>query len=510
MQIAVIYCRVSDAKQKIDGHGLESQEVRCLDYAQRCGYDVVGVYKDDASGGVAERPAFAEMLAYLSANRKKQHVVIVDDLNRVARSLDVHLLFRKKISEFGARFESPTMKFGDGADDRMVEMMLVNVAEYQRNKNAEQVRNRMWGRIMNGYWVFRAPLGYKYKKVGAHGKILVPDEPIASILKTALEGYASGRFQTPVEVKRYLESEPDFPKDTKEGEVRIQRIREWLTQFLYTGYVERPEWGIDLREGQHEGLITLQTFRKIQDRLAGRVRHVAKAPVRKDLHEEMPLRGFVRCGDCDRPLTGGKTKGRNKYYVYYECQNKQCPSFRKSIRKDVIEGDFEKVLASARPSRALSNLAHAMLQDLWDHRQKQAAEHKTSLKRQVQEIEAKIESLVDRTLETSSAAMIARYEERLRDLKQEKAALAEKAALPAKPQQTFERTSRTAMDFLSNPLKLWNSSRYKDKRAVLKLTFSDELRYKRNEGYRTANFSLPFKLLGDFETSKTQYTTLLR
>ena len=255
------------------------------------------------------------MLAYLSVNRKKQYVVIVDDLNRVARSLDVHLLFRKKISELGARFESPTMKFGDGADDRMVEMMLVNVAEYQRNKNAEQVRNRMWGRIMNGYWVFRAPLGYKYKKVGAHRKILVPDEPIASIFRTALEGYASGRFQTPVEVKRYLEAEPDFPKDTKEGEVRIQSIREWLTQFLYTGYVERPEWGIDLREGQHDGLITLQTFQKIWDRLAGRVRHVAKAPVRKDLHEEMLLRGFVRCGNCDRPLTGGKTKGRNKYYV---------------------------------------------------------------------------------------------------------------------------------------------------------------------------------------------------
>ena len=120
-----------------------------------------------------------------------------------------------------------------------------------------------------------------------------------------------------------------------------------------------------------------------------------------------------------------------------------------------------------------------MLRDLWDHRQKKAAEHKTSLKRQVQEIEAKIESLVDRTQETSSATMIARYKERLRDLEQDNAVLAEKAALPAKPQQTFERTSRTAMDFLPNPFKLWNSSRYEDKRPVLKLPFSDELRYKR-------------------------------
>ena len=34
-----------------------------------------------------------------------------------------------------------------------------------------------------------------------------------------------------------------------------------------------------------------------------------------------------------------------------------------------------------------------------------------------------------------------------------------------------------------------------DKRAVLKLIFADRLAYKRNEGFRTANLSLPFKAL---------------
>lgn len=250
---AVIYCRVSDAKQKTEGHGLESQEVRCLEYARRCGYKLVGVYKDDASGGVAERPAFGRMLAYLADHRKHRHVVIVDDINRVSRSLDVHLLFRRKLDELGARFESPTMKFGDGADDRMVEMMLVNVAEYQRNKNAEQTRNRMWGRMMNGYWVFKAPIGFRYEKTGSHGKLLVRDEPVASILQEALERYGDGRLQTLTEVKRWLEAEPEFPKDRHTGEVRIQRIREWLEQVLYAGYIERPEWGIARRQGQHEG-----------------------------------------------------------------------------------------------------------------------------------------------------------------------------------------------------------------------------------------------------------------
>ncbi|MEM6974059.1 MAG: recombinase family protein [Pseudomonadota bacterium] len=35
---ALIYCRVSDKKQKTEGHGLESQEHRCRAYAEERGY----------------------------------------------------------------------------------------------------------------------------------------------------------------------------------------------------------------------------------------------------------------------------------------------------------------------------------------------------------------------------------------------------------------------------------------------------------------------------------------
>ncbi len=499
-QPAVIYCRVSDTKQKTEGHGLESQEVRCLEYAKSKGYKVIATYKDDASGGDLKRPESEEMLKYLRANRRVPHVIIIEDISRLARDTRIWMWFRDELAKTNSTLECPSFQFGETSEAWLMEMMSVNFAEYHRLKNAEQTRNRMWGRMMNGYWVFQAPRGYKYEKVGPHGKLLVRDEPVASIMQTALEGYANGTFQTLTEVKRYLEAQPDFPKDTKKGEVRIQRIREWLTQILYAGFIERPDWNIELRDGQHDGLISLHTFRKIQDRLAGRETSIAKAPVRKDLHEEMPLRGFVLCGDCDRPLTGGRSKGRTKYYVYYECHNKECVSHRKSIRKADIEKDFEMLLATATPTRKLFEFVHTMLKDLWDKHGERLTEQRRSLKGKIREVDAKIETLVDRTLETSSATLIERYEARLRDLEQEKAALVEQTTLPAEPKDTLQRTFRTAMEFLGNPLKLWNSSRFEDKRAVLKLTFADQLAYKRNEGFRTANFSLPFKLLGDFST----------
>lgn len=63
---ALIYCRVSDKKQKTQGHGLESQEHRCRKYAQDRGYDVEMVFPDDITGGVdfMKRPGMRAMLAY--------------------------------------------------------------------------------------------------------------------------------------------------------------------------------------------------------------------------------------------------------------------------------------------------------------------------------------------------------------------------------------------------------------------------------------------------------------
>jgi site-specific DNA recombinase len=79
-----------------------------------------------------------------------------------------------------------------------------------------------------------------------------------------------------------------------------------------------------------------------------------------------------------------------------------------------------------------------------------------------------------------------------------KIVLAEKIASTGRPVRSFDETVRTAFDFLASPWKLWSSERLEDKRTVLKLAFADRLTYVRNEGFRTPDFSLPFKALGHF------------
>ena len=93
-------------------------------------------------------------------------------------------------------------------------------------------------------------------------------------------------------------------------------------------------------------------------------------------------------------------------------------------------------------------------------------------------------------------------------MEEQKTFLTEKISKCGQPLAPFEQIYRTAFDFLANPSKLWASERYEDKRAVLKLVFAQRLPYTRNEGYRTAKTSLPFRALEGLHLGKLEMVRL--
>jgi site-specific DNA recombinase len=494
-QQAVIYCRVSSPKQVTEGHGLASQETRCREYAKHKGYQVLDVFREEGlSGKLLDRPNMKAMLSYLKQHKHEKLVVIIDDISRLARDIETHLHLRAAITSAGGKLESPSIEFGDDSDSRLVEHLLASVAAHQREKNAEQVHNRMRARMMNGYCVFNAAPGYRYEKVGKHGKMLVRDEPCASIIAEGLEGFAHGRFETQMEVKRFWEASPHFPKD-KRNTVHLQKVKEILTRVLYAGYLDKPDWGISLVKGHHEALISFETYQKVQERLNGK----PKVPVRKDIREDFPLRGFVACASCGHPMTACWSRGRGGLYAYYLCHGKHngvnCSQYGKSIRREEIEGDFEALLKEMKPSKEIFLLIAEMFTDLWNEQRDIAKLEAEKIRRDILQIERKTEQLFDRIIDTDSPILITAYEKKIRNLEEEKIRLDENIAKCGRPLQSFEETFQTAFSFFSNPYKLWVSDRLEHKRAVLKLTFSEQLHYCKKEGFRTPEKALPFTLL---------------
>jgi site-specific DNA recombinase len=153
----------------------------------------------------------------------------------------------------------------------------------------------------------------------------------------------------------------------------------------------------------------------------------AKIPARKNLNEDFPLRGAVRCSDCGNPLTACWTKGRSKHYPYYYCFTKACESYGKVIARKKIEGEFVSLLYKLEPSAPLFTTAAKMFETWWRYQQAQIEQRGQSLEREIQKLDGKIEQLMDRLVETDSDSMVKAYENRIKKFETDKAVLVEKS-----------------------------------------------------------------------------------
>ena len=139
-----------------------------------------------------------------------------------------------------------------------------------------------------------------------------------------------------------------------------------------------------------------------------------------------------------------------------------------------------------------------MFRDLWDRKQANMKSEAKALASALAKVEEQMEQTVERIVETSVPAVIRALEAKVVKLEKEKLLIAERMAQGARPANDFNKKLRTALSFLANPSSLWETGQVEDRRAVLKLTFADRLRYKRGEGFRTTDLALPFRVLGDF------------
>lgn len=495
-QRAVIYCRVSGKKQ-LKGSGLDSQEHRCRQYADAKDYDVVARFPDDVSGGgdFMKRPGMVALLKFLDDHPEENFVVIFDDLKRYARDVEFHLKLRRMMNERGAIRECLNFNFEDTPEGKFTETISAAAGEYERETMGRQNWQKSVARIEQGYCVQAVPpVGYKYVAAKSGGKILVKDEPSASILTEALEGYETRRFETQTEVKRFLESHPEFPKNGKNGMLAKQSVVNILRRHLYAGLVDGRPWGVSIQEGRHEGLISVEVFNRIQERLDGGV----YAPARKDVAVDFPLRGAVCCSSCDTPLTAGWSKGKYKKYPYYFCRAKGCAMYGKTIARQKIEGAFESLLSELQPTRSLVDMTAAMFRNCWDIQLEQAASIAKAVKREAVDAERKIEKLLDAVVEASNPRVISAYEKQIEKLERQRLELHEKERELSKSPDSFDDLFELSIRFLSSPWKLWNTGRFDMQRLVLKLTFTEHLRYCRESGFRTPQTTVPFAFLGDF------------
>lgn len=110
-QRALIYVRVSTARQALEGIGLDAQESKCRTHAERMGWPVDAVFREEGiSGkdGVKDRPALAALLE--KAKQTPHAVIVVYSVSRLARRqrLLLELLDDLAVSSATESFDTST------------------------------------------------------------------------------------------------------------------------------------------------------------------------------------------------------------------------------------------------------------------------------------------------------------------------------------------------------------------------------------------------------------------
>ena len=470
MQRVIIYCRVSSERQESQGHGLDSQEHRLRQYCADHGWLVDRVFKDTASGGgdYMRRPAMAELLRHLRQKTFVNYFVVVDDLKRLARDTEHFIKLKRVLDSYGTSLKCPNFVFEDSPEGMFIQTLIAATSQLEREQNRRQVLQKMKARLECGYWCLAVPpRGYRYQDCGS-GKLLVPDEA-APTVRTVLEGYASGRFQRRVDVRRYLET-----VSSRWGEVvSIDTVNRILRQStLYAGYLEYPRWEVSLRPAKHEALIPLKTAETIKARLDNQfIAH----PV-ASLDGNFPLRRFLRCHVCNRSLTGSFSTGRNAKYPYYHCTNRNCT--RPNFRRADVEAAFQHLLSQITAQTGTLRLASAIVRE---HYQRQIGHRKERVgeaRRQLGVLRERKQRILDRLLDTDQANLVGTYEEKLKALEREETVLRGRSEEPESPASDLMTRFALVADFLENPLGQWKHGDLHTKRLVLNLVFQAPLTYK--------------------------------
>lgn len=116
----------------------------------------------------------------------------------------------------------------------------------------------------------------------------------------------------------------------------VSRLSEILRNPFYCGYLSHNLLEGQVIKGNHEALITEETFLQANEML----KKNAQGYKQENRNANIPLKNFVRCAECGTPFTGYIVKAKNLYY--YKCNRIGCKCNRSAKGMHSLYADFLK------------------------------------------------------------------------------------------------------------------------------------------------------------------------
>jgi site-specific DNA recombinase len=453
---------------------------------------VVWVFNDSFSWWDIDRPWINQLFLFIDQQEKKWnkiHYFVVDDINRIARSYEVHLQITTELKKRNIAYETVNMKFESTPVGSFMEWMMALNAEFFRIENRARVISRQEARLLDWYRPWCYPIGYKTDKAPVWWRMLIRDEPNATIIQEALEWYASWSLSTALEVAYYLEDkwlnmDKYDKKRKKPKQIHRSLAHRIMTNVLYAWYIEynavtrdkkwliKKAWNISLRKWKHEWLISLETFDIIQKKLN------TKRPYQKEalqVNDEYPLRRYIVCDCCGLPLTSGKSRsGTWARYPYYT-SNKNCELHCKNIPAPYLHQLVSSTLEKMAPTKQWIKILQESLIEEYQERMKEKNNESINTDKQLKDIDAEINKFMDVIINSSSSLVIKKMEQKIEECEYKKLTLQSKATTTKKA-YSAEQTLEYALDIISNAHYIFKEWTIDEKQTILELAFGKTMR----------------------------------
>jgi site-specific DNA recombinase len=342
-----VYCRKStDEGLDSDFNSLDAQRQSCENFiASQKNEGWVALpetYSDGGfSGSNTERPGLQALLRDVEAG--KVQVIAVYKLDRLSRSLIDFVALLEKLEKHGVAFVSVTQHFNTATPmGRLMLNILICFAQFERENMIERVRDKIAATKRLGKWCGgQPPLGYD---VVPGGRKIVINEAEAAQVQAIFDLYLE--LRSIAEVKRELDERGWVNKRRTSRKGRISGGKPWLKSTLgnllgnitYTG---RIAYQGEIYQGEHQAIIDIETYEKVQHMLAQQKQ--CRGAERRIKHHAL-LGGLLRCGACDCGMTYSWSRRKTKVYGYYSCANSRVEGAEHCPLPNVPAAEIEKLV----------------------------------------------------------------------------------------------------------------------------------------------------------------------
>jgi DNA invertase Pin-like site-specific DNA recombinase len=384
-------------KEQADGASLDAQKDAITVFASQNDLTITKWFEEQETASKTGRPLFEIMRQQLL--HRQAEGVIIHRIDRSSRNYTdwAHI---DQLSQQGIKvfFAADGLDFETTGGRLMADIQMVLAAHYSRNLSFE-VKKGLYGRIKQGQYPFKAPVGYLNH---GEGQPKTVDPVKGPLVKLAFDLYCSGEYSI----------------SSLTSEMRRRGLTGWWGKPVSRSNIEtilRNPFFMGkmficgtLYDASHEPLISASQFQRVKDVKAGRHR-------KKKTKHQMAYRSLLTCADCKTLLTGE----RQKTHIYYRCHTSRCPGL--SVREDRLIQQLEKQLETLQVGHKDQEILRERLQT-WLRKTGPSALN-MSVKLRVSDASARLDRLTDLLVEGTVSK--AAYETRKQNTEFELAQLRE-------------------------------------------------------------------------------------